>query len=429
MIESVLGVIDGTYRAVRGWIELRTLIPAVEGAMRIWHHLNPRLYSEQLRIRHVVPGQLILKSNRFVLFVLAGHLPLPKFTINAFEAIARTPLNLVIVFNGRLSETDRQSLLPYCHLLIERENLGRDFGGYKDGLSIIRKRFPEFERLILLNDSLYYFANGLDQMFAALDGEQDFIGLTEVIEFHYHVQSFMVSLSRRVLDNPRVMKYWRTYRPVSTRRWSIHKGEVGLTRCITKAGFKPYVIYHGAQLLPYLRRQTMRELLGSLRLLPTYFRRQLNRKFKDMQDDRPTDQLASIESITRALDSLAGNKSADPAYSNVRAANVGKVLRANENIDTIETWTQDTFVNQIITTITTRNQMHVGGFLFMACLGMPVIKRDIFYREVYGMEDVFEILTEFKEPLRDEVMADLRQKGTAANLAGFARRLYRHGSI
>ena len=35
----------------------------------------------------------------------------------------------------------------HCLLLIERENVGRDFGGYKDGISVILQTFGFVERL------------------------------------------------------------------------------------------------------------------------------------------------------------------------------------------------------------------------------------------------------------------------------------------
>jgi hypothetical protein len=102
---------------------------------------------------------------------------------------------------------------------------------------------------------------------------------------------------------------------------------------------------------------------------------------------------------------------------------------ASKHAATVEKWLLDRFATQIVSTITKRNQIHLGGFLFMRHLGLPVIKRDIFYREVYALEDIYEILSEFQEPLRDEVMADLRRAGTALHLRGIRRLLYRHGSI
>ena len=50
-------------------------------------------------------------------------------------------------------------------------------------------------------------------------------------------------------------------------------------------------------------------------------------------------------------------------------------------------WLLEHFGEQIVSTITSSNQIHIGGFLFMKFLGMPAFKRDIFYREVYALEE------------------------------------------
>jgi hypothetical protein len=65
----------------------------------------------------------------------------------------------------------------------------------------------------------------------------------------------------------------------------------------------------------------------------------------------------------------------------------------------------------------------------MQLLGCPIVKRDIFYREIYTLEDVYQILSGLNEPLLDEVISDLRRGGTAQYIKGFRRILYRYGSI
>jgi hypothetical protein len=263
-------------------LELLTVVRLVEAGMRLWYHLDPRVYSENLRIRRTTEGRLTYKGNRFLLFVLFSPFSLPGFTRNLIDAVARSRLNLVIVSNAQLHDTFRSTLLESCHLLVERVNLGRDFGAYKDGIAIIRSRYSNIDRLIIMNDSMFFFEKGLDHLIAALDGEDDFIGLTEVLEIHYHVQSFMLSFGRRVLYHEKFLNYWQKYRPISTRRWAIHKGEVGLTRRLTRAGFKPVVLYHGGQLLDHLRNKSVDELLGAVRLLPTRFRKKLFNDFADI---------------------------------------------------------------------------------------------------------------------------------------------------
>jgi hypothetical protein len=405
----------------RGFLELWTIIPLVEALTRFWYRLDPRLYSEALRIRKIYEGQVPTKSDRYVIFVLYTKSSLPIFTTNLIDAVARTQLNLVVVCNAKIDAATRAYLLDNSNVLIERTNLGRDFGAYRDAIRVLTRRKSTIERLILLNDSVFFFKKGLDWLLNELNGTHDFVGLTEVFQFHYHVQSFMLSFGQRVLQNERFIRFWKRFRPISTRRWSIHKGEVRLTRELTKAGFRPHILYQAVQLAPHMRDRPAREVLEAIQLLPTELRWRLFDDFDEiLGSGAKSASIATLEAISQGVRSVRnyGPKSEDSILSEI-----------SSQAAALDRWSLEILVNRIIETIAERNQVHVGGFLFMRYLGMPVIKRDIFYREVYSLEDVYRILSEFQEPLRDEVMSDLRRAGTAMHLNPLLKILYRHGSI
>src|SRR5262249_37629603 len=153
----------------------------------------------------------------------------------------------------------------------------------------------------------------------------------------------------------------------------IHKGEVRLTRRLTKAGFRPYVLFQAAQLIPHLRPRPAREVLEAVRLLPSYCRRQVYREFnRIVGSDR-----ASLEAISQGVHTVApGGAPSKPAT----------LAALSGQLETMDRWSFHIFTNSLIATIAKRNQVHVGGFLFMKYLGLPIIKRDIFFREVYTLE-------------------------------------------
>jgi len=419
------GIMEGLGRFLhdlRMMIEYHTIIPLIEGLVRVVLHFDPRVYSEGLRVRGVIEGNVPKKSNRFAILVLYSKTDLPGFTLNLIKAIGRSNLNLIIVSNAELEPLLKARLLDNSILLIERVNLGRDFGAYRDALSVLLRQFKTVERLLLLNDSLFYFERGLDQFIARLNGNQDFIGVTEVHEFRYHVQSFALSFGPRVINHKKFRKFWRRFRPINTRRWSIHKGEVGLTRLLTKAGFRPHILFEAAQLRPRLGALPMREIVESLHLLPTFFRSNMYQEINTIlgEEDYP-ESIAAIEAISQGIRSTGNSESNEVEFNAL--LNISKKAKA------MERWSFDLIASKIVATIAERNQIHVGGFLFMKYLGLPAFKRDIFYRNVYTLEDVHQILSEFGEPLIGEVLADLRRNGSAAHLNVFLKLLFRHGSI
>jgi Rhamnan synthesis protein F len=416
---------------LRGRLELGFIIYPIEGIWRAWYHLNPRIYSERLRIRQITEGRIKQKSDRYVLFVVYAKQSIPAFIETILQAIGRSRLNLVISTNARITEEQRNVLLDKCNLLIERADLGRDFGGYRDGIRILQHRCNSIERLILLNDSLFYFENGLDALVEGLDGEHDVIGMTEVFEHHYHIGSYAISVSRAVLLNPQFQRYWKRYRPIPTRRWSIHKGEVGLSRMLMKAGFKPHILYHGAQLTPYMRSASLHELMTATHFLPNYLRNRLFDHLDQLRVAQTSSKLSAIDTLSRSVSRL--QRFDNPQITHLRLANTTKLLSISHLTTTThrerERVARNNFVDLVISTITTRNQIHVGGFLFVKYLSMPAFKRDIFYRDVYGFADIDEILSSVKEPMRQQIMADLRQKGSQSHFKGLTKILAKHGSI
>jgi hypothetical protein len=412
-------------------VELRLIVQPIEMIRRAWYHLDPRVYSERLRVRAVTEGHVLRKSNRYLLFLLFTKLEIPPFTHTVLEAIRRSRLNLVIISNSELSETLREQLLDQCHLLIERQNVGQDFGGYKDGISELLKRTNDIERLAILNDSLFFFEKNIDNLITGLDGEQDVIGMTEDFHLHYHIQSFALSFSRAVLEDRRLRNYWRHYRPISTRRWVVARGERGLTRQLMRSSFKPHILYHGAMLLPKLRALSLHDLLSAVQLMPKRFRDDLYKEINKVRKIHTTETLPAIETLAKSARRL--NRLDDVAIDELRDATIGQMLTMSEQIAKVhserERWTIENLSDRIVSTITDGNQVHIAGFLFMKYLGMPAFKRDVFFREVYELEEVDEIMSELSAPMKEEVMGDLRQKGTARLLKGLRKILYRHGAI
>lgn len=405
------------------WLGLIVVVLPYEGAMRLWYHLDPRVWREDRRITTVEEGRMARKSGTYVLFVLYARHHIPAFTRTLLDAIARSDINLVVVSNGELSSGLRDELLGRTCLLIERVNLGRDFGAYKDGLSVLQARFADMDRVILMNDSVYYFENGLDAMLGELRGSADLIGTTETFEFHYHIQSFILSFSRALLDNPRFRQFWKSYRPISTRRWSIHKGEVGFTRRMMKAGIRPHILYHAPALGNHLRSQTAREILMALNYLPSFWRRKLQTEFDALTQKQMVSSRANVAFAGRSLQFL--NSEHDSTVQDIATA-VKDTLSANTDY---QRWQLDGFVDAMIALIAKLNQCHNGGFLFTRHLKMPFAKRDLFLREVYTLPEIYDVLGEFHETMRDEIMADLRQRGSGAELKGLKRTLHSYGAI
>lgn len=420
MLHDILRSIGRFFFLIGHTIESILIIYPIEALMRLWYFLDPRVYFQRLRIRSVTDGTVDKKSDTFFVFVLYTKSPLPSFTSGAFDAIARSPHNLIVVSNAPLPPLFKAELADRCHKVIERSNVGRDFGAYKDGIGYVLEHYPAAARIVVMNDSVFFLRKTLDKLIADLNGPQDFIGVTEVHQFHYHVQSFMLSFGKAVLQSAAFRRFWKRYLPINTRRWAIHRGEIRLTQKLTKAGFRPHILFQAAHLLPHLQSRPVREVIEATRLLPIEVRGDLYANFLPVLGEKYSSAaVSSVEAIASGIRRVQAGpfgSQAPPLHINAQAASM-------------EQWSFRIFPNQIVFSISQHNQMHHGGFLFIKYLGLPLLKRDIFYRELYTLEDVHQFLTDVGEPLRDDILSDLRRAGSGAHLRGLYRIMYRHGSL
>jgi hypothetical protein len=374
-------------RLLGGWAGYQiehAFVLALEGIQRLFNRFDPRVYSQAMRIRSVREGGDDKAGGKFFVLVLYCTDTLPAFTRTIIDAVARSHFNLVIVSNAQLTDRLAEELRGKSRLLIERNNIGRDFGGYKDGIAIVLRRF-DVERLVIANDSVFYLSEGLDELLAKLDGPQDLIGVSEVYDHHYHVASFLMSFGRRVADSTVFREFWRRYKPLGSRRWAIFRGEGDLSAQLLRGGFRPHILYRAVHLRPHLANDDV-----VLPLLPLQVRAWL----AGSGEARST---TLLHKIGIALKWLGGSP---------RAKLEGADL--------------------VIDEVMGRNQMHTAGLMFRKFMGLPLIKRDLYYRDVYSLDDLAAVVADQPPTLREEIMADLRRRGTAERLGPFGRLLHRH---
>ena len=377
---SIIRALVNVSADVIGLVELGLAI-GWETACRLTARLDPRLYSERRRIRAVAEGGACRPSQKVAVFVVYSRTRPPAFTTHIIAALNRRSFNIIVVSNGGLDRQSRAALLADCCLLIERENVGRDFGGYKDGIRIALQRFPQLQRLIIANDSLYFLPGRLDALVEALDGPEDFIGVSEVFEHHYHVASFLLSFGPGVVADPEFRRFWQGYRPLATRMWAILQGEGELTRRLMAAGHKPHVLFRAQQLLPKLR------ALGA--------------------DEREAAMALFSRPMRQALMSVLSPPSAAVQPS------------------------PDGFATAVVEEVLARNQMHAAGLAFVKFLGLPLIKRDIVYREQFTLAEIEALASGLGLPaaLQGGIIADLDRRRPPQRRNVLRRLLYRHGFV
>lgn len=148
--------------------------------------------------------------------------------------------DLVFVTNAprRPPEADWAAVGAECILRIHRENVGRDFGGWRDAAAVAVARFGAPEELLLANDSVLGPFLPLAPLVAAWrDGGEGFFGLTESLGGGPHLQSYAL-LARGDAAVTQVLAHLAAFRDSRSKWRVVQQGEIGLSRRMGAAGVR-----------------------------------------------------------------------------------------------------------------------------------------------------------------------------------------------
>lgn len=224
----------------------------------VW--LRPRYDKKVHDLTRVSDGDLPLAPETaiYLIFpssgVLASHL-------STLELMTEEGISPVVVSNLPLSDEDHVRLRPLSAKVIERPNLGYDFGGYRDAILQLAASLPTLENLYILNDSAWMIDAPCSWFEDVRQLGVDFCGATSnygikrydaddfrdlqwtYTEQHrsFHYASYALAIGSNILQDPSFLTFWRRYRLSNKKKRTVSRGEIGLTQWVMKRGYS-----HGA---------------------------------------------------------------------------------------------------------------------------------------------------------------------------------------
>jgi hypothetical protein len=128
-------------------------------------------------------------------------------------------------------------------VVIERENLGADFGAFKTAIIQIMKNgyWSKLENLLLINDSIYITPKSKLVVAEIVSGSNDENCLFLHRQSIPHAGSMLMRFDHRILHETKFQDFWREYYPYSNKKKIITKGEHRLSQVVGIDYFCPYV--------------------------------------------------------------------------------------------------------------------------------------------------------------------------------------------
>lgn len=221
------------------------------------HHFMCKLLSRGWRSKSYIleahHGNSFYPAGTYCVFAYYEQEPQVSLSVrNLLKSLNTHGVNVILMANAPLSARQMSTLKPLCHVVLQRQNVGMDFGAYRDGFLYVRRHVPTCGRVMFLNDSIYYLSHGLNGLVSGLMGEKDVIAACKNSDpsVSPHIQSFAFSLSEKVFSSEEIKSFWLNFKPSNNRVVNIELGEKALSGLLLKL-FDHEVIYAPEKLLAF----------------------------------------------------------------------------------------------------------------------------------------------------------------------------------
>lgn len=341
-------------------------------------------------VHHEAPYQ----GERIMLLALYEKGELRPDILRLIRAAKDAGLYVVAVNTLKLRQPE--ALHDHVDCYIERPNFGRDFGSYKTGFMHVYERGwnATCERLLMLNDSIYYNEERLPGFIAEMmDSDIEALGSTENFEIEHHLGSFCIAVGGLVLRHPLFEKYWRQYRLSDIRPTVIKRGEMGLTRTLKRCVSAPHqfsALYGAARfaeevsrdpgLLDFAVKNSRRsDRIHWERATAVNLVEHLMQRFTV-----PTHDMANKDITVEFSNSVGDSREWVTTLSDIEQF-VRRKLSDPEEFDPAAV--RKAIAGLMSEIFMVGSQIHQSAVVLLH-MGLPIVKLDLLYRGVFNLEDV-----------------------------------------
>ena len=162
-----------------------------------------------------------------------------EHVLHGVRSLAAAGVSVLFVTNsGHLRPAALEALKLVCAGVLVRRNVGYDFGAWREGFEQLALPRPDTAMVLMANDSVYGPIRPLHDLLSRIDFTvADAWGCTESWQSRYHLQSYLMAFSPRVVGSETWRRFWAGVRPTWAKVWLVRLYEIGLTQSLLRAGF------------------------------------------------------------------------------------------------------------------------------------------------------------------------------------------------
>lgn len=196
------------------------------------------------RYREIKPLATSLRDETVCLFAHYDRDGLiGDYVVHHLACLQAAGVITILVSTALLRPEEAAKAAPFCAAMIERDNLGLDFGSWRTGL-LVYPQIWECATLLFANDSVYgpmgKAGNGdLRQLIERMAATGcDFWAVTESLQVRPHYQSYFLGFRKSCLRSAAFQRYCEGIKLLGDKDEIIHRYEIGLRKQLADAGLR-----------------------------------------------------------------------------------------------------------------------------------------------------------------------------------------------
>lgn len=202
------------------------------------------------------------QGNRIAALLIFQPGGMPASILEDCDLLTGLGYSVLVVSNGALQPEARADLLPHVWRLLERPNLGYDFGGYREAVMHLWDESLDPDELLILNYSVWIVAPAFPAFLNRLAAmEADVTGsVLRTKKGKRWLESFFFRFNRTALTHPAFSAFWRSYRLIDSKFGVIRQGERDFTVKLATGGLRVAGLGDNPDFLTELQKTSDKEL-------------------------------------------------------------------------------------------------------------------------------------------------------------------------
>lgn len=232
------------------------------------------------------------EATKVALLLLFQPSALARSVLVTCRHLRRRGYAVLAVANGGLQAGAVHEILPEVWRLAERPNFGYDFGGYREGIFLLKNWQIRPDHLLILNDSIWFPLSEAEDVLAQLEArESEISGMLLHIDTKYEgsshrksaglAESYFLHVPGAIAASEGFSTYWHRLKITDLKGKTIQIGERGFSQAMQREGFSVTGISWRAEFLRRLARQSD-EFLAKTLLYAAYTEPRLEQRGSDL---------------------------------------------------------------------------------------------------------------------------------------------------